>query len=74
MNKKIKNSFKTLKSEILQLNLNTRTTMAISYISDIIEEYAHKIFKSNEKNLYKVVGKNNGWNEMTKIIDFSKLR
>lgn len=48
--------------------------MTIAYLDEIIEDYAHGIFRMREKDFYKSLGKAHGWNELTKVIDYKKLR
>lgn len=47
--------------------------MSIAYIDEIVEEYAKNLFKSRDKD-YKSVCKGNSWSDLTKTIDYKKLR
>lgn len=47
--------------------------MTIAYIDEIVEEYAKNLFKSRDKD-YKSVCKGNSWSDLTKLIDYKKLR
>ena len=47
--------------------------MTVAYIDEIIEEYAKNLFKSRDKD-YRNMCKGNGWSDLTKFIDYKKLR
>jgi hypothetical protein len=48
--------------------------MSIAYINEIVENYAHKLFKDYERDLYKKIGKDCGWKDLVKNINYKKLR
>jgi hypothetical protein len=48
--------------------------MSVVNMKDLIENYAYKFFKENEKEYYKKMGKSYGWKEMTKEIEWKGLR
>lgn len=47
--------------------------MSIAYIDEIIEDYAKNLFKARDKD-NRSICKGNGWNDLTKLIDYKKLR
>ncbi len=48
--------------------------MTIVNLKEIVEAYAHKFFKENEKEYYRQLGRNCGWKEMHKEINWRNLR
>jgi hypothetical protein len=43
-------------------------------VNDLIEDYAHRFFKANEKSYYKQMGKAVGWKELHKEFNFKNFR
>lgn len=48
--------------------------MSIAYINEIVESYALRFFKECERDLYKKIGKDCGWKDLVKNINYKKLR
>ena len=48
--------------------------MSVVNLKDLVEAYAHKFFKENERDFYKQMGKHCNWRELTKVIDWKNLR
>ncbi|CAF0772600.1 unnamed protein product [Brachionus calyciflorus] len=49
------------------------SNMSVAYIDELIEDYARALFKSRDKD-YKSICKGNGWSDLTKTIDYKKMR
>ncbi len=43
-------------------------------LKDLVESYAHKFFKENEKEYYRQLGKHCGWKELVKVIDWKNFK
>lgn len=48
--------------------------MSIVNLKDIVDSYAHKFFKENERDYHKIIGKNTTWNELVKEIEWKNFR
>lgn len=48
--------------------------MSIVNLKDLVENYAHKFFKENEREYHKIIGRNSSWKEMVKEIDWKNFR
>ena len=48
--------------------------MSVVNLKEIVENYAHRFFKENEKEYYRKLGKSHGWREYVKEIDWKYLR
>lgn len=47
--------------------------MSIINLKDIIEDYARQFFKSSEKPFYRRIGRQTGWKDLRKEIDWKRL-
>lgn len=48
--------------------------MSVVNLKELVENYAYKFFKENEKEYHRKLGKSYGWKEMVKEIDWKSLR
>ncbi len=48
--------------------------MSVVNLKDLVESYAQKFFKENEKEFYKQMGKNCSWRELVKEINWKNFR
>ena len=47
--------------------------MSVVDLRELVESYAYRFFKENEKEYHRKLGKNLGWKEMAKEIDWKDL-
>ena len=48
--------------------------MSVINLKEIIEDYARIFFKESERSFYKRIGRSCGWKDMTKEIDWKRLK
>jgi hypothetical protein len=48
--------------------------MSIVNLKELVENYAYKFFKENEKEYFKRIGRAVGWKELTKEFDWKNFR
>jgi len=56
------------------LSLNKPSNMSVVNLKELVENYAYKFFKENEKEYHRKLGKSYGWKEMAREIDWKGLR
>ena len=52
------------------MSLNKNASSSVVNLKELIDNYAYKYFKENEKEYHRKLGKNTGWREMSKEIDW----
>ena len=48
--------------------------MSVVNLRDLVESYAHKFFKENEREYQKIIGKNSLWRDLVKQVEWKNLR
>ena len=48
--------------------------MTVVSLNELVEAYACKFFKENEKDYYRRLGKSYGWKELVKEIDWKGFK
>lgn len=64
----------SLNDQFDNLSLNKPSNMSVVNLKELVENYAYKFFKENEKEYHRKLGKSYGWKEMAREIDWKGLR